>query len=498
MPLPKLTNDQRIAVSSTHRRVFIEAPPGAGKTTVAAARFGVLRFNRSTGSGRRAVGALSFTRSATRELYGRIRERWGSTAVAWPNGVTTIDGLICSIVEYLLRAGVITWPGGHTALTVLDTWRGHRGYRWLEGGYRRVAAIANDRSVTSVASRIATPQFAIGGREPFHAHLARGLCTHEEMRDVLLAALRLDDVREVIADHLARTVGHLVVDEVFDANLLDLGLIEVASEVDVAITLVGDPWQALYGFRGARPELVPQLLGDGAYQSLPLTESFRFQSDEMLALSIALRSGHPVALDVGDEFDVVLAAKWDDLWRAGETVLPMSFGRTTNKTDAAAILLLDQLVYSAFGHHAIFLPEALVLLDLSFDAYAGRGQSVLGGVLDNLSRATSEADRRTTLNLLRSAVKTLGSPRRPPSGNAHAEQRQLDRLAALASRVRASSLVPGMTIHQAKGREWDRVGVALTAVEIDHLAAGLVQEKDTHRALYVALTRARQRVSIVA
>jgi len=176
----------------------------------------------------------------------------------------------------------------------------------------------------------------------------------------------------------------------------------------------------------------------------------------------------------------------------------MSFGRTTNKTDAAGILLLDQLVYSAFGHHAIFLPEALVLLDLSPETYANRGQPVLGAVLERLSQAGSDTDLRATLDLLRGAVKSLGSPRRPPSGNVDAEQRQLDRLAALAVRLRAGPLISGMTIHQAKGREWDRVGVALTDPEIEHLAGGLVQESDAHRALYVALTRARERVTRVA
>jgi DNA helicase-2/ATP-dependent DNA helicase PcrA len=55
-----------------------------------------------------------------------------------------------------------------------------------------------------------------------------------------------------------------------------------------------------------------------------------------------------------------------------------------------------------------------------------------------------------------------------------------------------------MTIHQAKGREWDRVGVRLTDGEISRLAAGLDRNVEPDRALYVALTRARHAVRSLA
>lgn len=56
----------------------------------------------------------------------------------------------------------------------------------------------------------------------------------------------------------------------------------------------------------------------------------------------------------------------------------------------------------------------------------------------------------------------------------------------------------GMTIHQAKGREWDRVGVRLTDRERGRLAAGLDRDVESDRALFVALTRARFAVRMVA
>jgi DNA helicase-2/ATP-dependent DNA helicase PcrA len=48
-----------------------------------------------------------------------------------------------------------------------------------------------------------------------------------------------------------------------------------------------------------------------------------------------------------------------------------------------------------------------------------------------------------------------------------------------------------MTVHQAKGREWDRVGIRITDRERAILAAGLDSSAEAHRPLYVACTRAR-------
>lgn len=173
-------------------------------------------------------------------------------------------------------------------------------------------------------------------------------------------------------------------------------------------------------------------------------------------------------------------------------------GRTTNQNDGAAIVLLDHLVRSQFSERAIFLPEALILLGLDLDTYRTQGPTVLGRVVETLVRRTHNAEAKA-LDHLRGGVKDLGARRRPRAGSGDNEQRQVDRLAALAARLRsARPLVPGMTIHQAKGREWDNVGVRLTATEIAHLGVGLDPEVETNRALYVALTRARYGVTALA
>lgn len=498
MPRLPLTDQQKDAVCAPAGRLFIEAAPGSGKTTVAAERFGVLRFARGR-SAQGPVTAVSFTRSATGELSRRVRNRWGSASVSWPHVVLTIDAFIHNIVHHLLRQSIIQWPGGHVELQVLDDWRGHRGYRWLlAGSFRRIATLSAESMVTSFGRRLREPEMAFGSLGDFHAQLEAGRCTHDEIRQVTMTALARRRTREAIAEFMQATVGHLVVDEVFDANKLDLDLVLLACEAGIPVTLIGDPWQALYGFRGATPELVPQLIDDWGFASWSLSQSFRFKSLQMQEISDRLRSGVAVCLPDGTTYDVMLASQWGRLWAGPANVLPLSFGRSSNKVDAAMILLLDHIVRSHFGRRAIFMPEALALLDLDQDAYRTTGPELFTGVAATLAEPRPDAPRRA-LDALRPGMQLLGAPRRPRAATGDSATRQLELMAALSTRLRSGErLVPGMTIHQAKGCEWDRVGVRLAPSEFTRLGSGLHRDSEGDRCLYVALTRARHGVCSVA
>jgi DNA helicase-2/ATP-dependent DNA helicase PcrA len=62
----------------------------------------------------------------------------------------------------------------------------------------------------------------------------------------------------------------------------------------------------------------------------------------------------------------------------------------------------------------------------------------------------------------------------------------------LRRRLQRDDLIPGLTVHQAKGREWPRVGVALSEKDEQTLAGGLQKLEPEHCVLYVALTRAKE------
>jgi DNA helicase-2/ATP-dependent DNA helicase PcrA len=266
----------------------------------------------------------------------------------------------------------------------------------------------------------------------------------------------------------------------------------------IRTTLIGDPWQALYEFRGAQPELIPQLIASQGYQTFPVTQSFRFTTAEMKHLAAELRAGRGVVIPSGSvtDMDAVLAPEWDMLWQTGDRVLPLSFGRIDNQTDAAIVLLLDQVVTAHFGRGAIYALEAVTLLGLDAETVRAEGATALRPVLETLSEAQPRA-ATVAIQQLRSALKDLGSPCRLRRLPAAGEAVQVGRLRAIARRLNQSRCVLGMTVHQAKGKEWHAVGVRLKQGQIERLASGLSEGATDDRVLYVALTRARETIRLV-
>jgi DNA helicase-2/ATP-dependent DNA helicase PcrA len=483
-----LTSEQRIAAASTIPNLFIEAEPGSGKTTVASQRFGVLRYLARPDD--RCVLAISFTRSATAELRARIRRAWGPSATQWPHRIATIDFLMRRLVRALLVGGHIEWMNTQVEIEVIDDWRSVTSVSWRDT-QARVGLINRRVIVRSVpASRRSRPTLS-----DVQDHIGAGTCTHDDIRTVLADALQVPELAEVVKEHLSATIRAIIVDEVFDANDLDLAIVELAMDAGVEVTIIGDPWQALYGFRGARPQDVPQMVARTAMRRLPLTASFRWETEEQRQLGAELRSGASVTLPRGDiaDADVALAGKWDSLWAIDRRVLPIAFPPFSDNDEgrAAATLLLNQVTRNAFQLDAAYLGESLKVLDIPNTDVRRDLEPALNAILLRLRSADSADEIHRQLS--HTLHEVTGRPLR------HAVVRDdRQRIEALRHRVtNAAGLAPGLTIHQAKGREWDYVAVRLAESEKAALARGLSYERESERKTYVACTRARRQTFAV-
>lgn len=491
----RLTDEQVLAVTAPERLVNIVSAPGSGKTTVASERFG---YQRHRAGDRRAVLGLSFTRAAVSELATRITNRWGSACLDFPHGVLTFDALHCLLMERLLDAGLLTWPGGHRRLEVRDDYRGRPGYRWLSAGnYRRAASLGNNGQVVTVGDRVTVPTSGIGRKDQHDPLLAAGVVSHDDVRAVLRKALRVPEMREHVSDWLSRTYRGLVIDEVYDAAILDLSVALIAAEAGLQVTLIGDPRQALYGWRGARPDLVGRLLASTTDQFAEYEQStsFRFRGPQMPELARALRAGQPVALPAISslDVDVALARRWSALWIAGDNVLPLAFRNINNATDAGLNLLLDVATRANLGRRAYGREAAVTQLRLDDVPETDRDLAIR----PILARLASREPAAVVLDSLRDAISGLGV-RRPNRLGAKAESLRQAELKSLGRRLQSSGLVPGLTVHQAKGGEWMNVGVVLTAHERGLLATGLRELEDDDCVVYVALTRAKERCGLLA
>ncbi|MEA5052464.1 UvrD-helicase domain-containing protein [Granulicoccus phenolivorans] len=488
-----LTAQQRHAAATGEKNIFIEAGPGTGKTTVSAQRFGVHRFAARYRHDARAVVAVSFTRAATFNLRRRVQRLWGTEALAWPHRVVTLDTIMSDLFHDLLREELVEWPdakklwpGGDVKLDVRDSWAscgGTSSTRSIyELGLNGKAVTFRSAFAEDYANRV--PAVSI------LPHMRQGICTHDDVRTILEHALHRPNCAARIQARLGQQIRALVVDEVFDANELDIAILESAIAAGVAVTLVGDPWQALYLFRGAKPQVVRDFLDRNGIPTLRLTQSFRWQSEEQAELATNLRNGARVTLPIdSDDIDVAIALYWKDLWAVGGGVLPLAYHSFKGGyEEAAATLLLNHATRNILDLDATYLGDALAALNIQDRDIPRQLEPQLQGVIETLQPGTPAAIK-AAYNQLVTVVGAVSARYLRPPHAAHTK-----RLTMLQSRLTHSGRpVPGLTTHQAKGGEWDIVGVVLSDTERSSLGVGLSVTQDTHRKIYVATTRARYR-----
>jgi len=488
-PRNPLTSEQRIAAASSSDRLLVVASPGCGKTTVAAERFGVHRFE--GGFDPRRCLALSFTRAATRELGGRVRSRWGPAALAWPHRAMTLDALHVELVHGLLRAGIIRWRNGLSSLRVEDSWRGQSGVRRVSsGGYAAVPVVRNGIVQVESVRHQGIPVTRIGRVADLRSHFDEGRCTHLEVREVIALALRDPVVSRALEAMLRATTRAIVVDEIFDGNDVDIGVVALAARQGVAVSLIGDPWQAVYEFRGADPSATMRRLRADGFTPLTVARSFRFRTATMRTHSALLRSGQPCSIAPGlaGACDIVLASEWETLWECDDRVLPLSFGTVRNQTDAALLLLLDYLVERRLARRSVYVADAHAFLRTDGLVAPAELRDAAASFFETLAPAASVTG--AALSSWRAALREIGVPvqlRRLP---AEQEAAQVERIRSMARRIAEPSSVAGMTVHQAKGGEWPTVGLRVSVDEAQRLARGLRQASEPDRVLYVAATRA--------
>jgi DNA helicase-2/ATP-dependent DNA helicase PcrA len=467
----------------------VKAGPGSGKTYLATEGFGFLRYNRYFGD-RRGVLGVTFARSARGELDARVRTRWGARSTAWPNAISTFDELHRLLLRHLVTRDLVRWPSGDFPVKVDDSWQDHPGATGSPGKKTRYT-LSLDRNgevitVATTSDRIA-PKPCFTDPTMLLGAMRSGYCTHAEVRNVLAAALSPNHPAflEGVTGCLALSYCHIIVDESFDMNQLDAAVIEAAIFAGVTITLVGDPWQSLYEFRGASPDRVHDLLAAHSFEQIDMPGHRRYRTREMKNLAQSLFDEQPfgvVAGVNGDEFDVVLAHGWNTLWAEHRIeVLPMGRPSRLDGSELANcfVILLNEVVRGYFGRDAAGVVEAR--RKLGVHSYEEDIQPALATLRD------SAAPIEEVWLALKAAFNPTGLSWKAQGKRATLYMARLRQLCLL-----GEPPVLGLTIHQSKGLEWDRVlllnGELSTAPGVLNK---LDRQHEDHRSVYVGLTRAR-------
>lgn len=297
-----LTAEQRAAVGCDDD-LLLTACPGSGKTRTIAARLG-REIEKLRGSPR-AAACITYTNAAVQEVEQRIAAQ-------------LLDGdeqhyIICTIHSFCLTQVL-------------------RPFAWLVPGFAgTMRVLARDRPEFEAIARYAGAQvnfFNLGARdfEAFaslsldaNGHLIGLALTNEAVRraapyfwrrctelgfidfgNIIYKAYCLIRDKPLVAESVASRFSCFLVDEFQDTTELQIEILKlIHAQNRSRIFAVGDPAQSIFGFTGARPELIEPFARDvQARTDLQLTGNFR-SSPPIVAHAERLIPRDPAMRSVG-------------------------------------------------------------------------------------------------------------------------------------------------------------------------------------------------------
>jgi len=261
--LAELNPQQRAAATHPEGPLLVLAGAGTGKTTTLCARVAWLL---EAGVPAERLLLLTFTRRAAREML----ERAGALVAA--SGRRTgrvVGGTFHAVAHRLVRAhaSALGLPPGFglldaaDAADLLDLLREEAGHAAGRTRFPRKHTLLDVYSRTVNAQRPLREVLA----EAFpwceeHAEAIAALLRGYGARKRALGVLDLDDLLlhwralardEVIGPRLADRFDHVLVDEYQDVNGLQVDVVRALRAERRELTVVGDDFQAIYGFRSA-------------------------------------------------------------------------------------------------------------------------------------------------------------------------------------------------------------------------------------------------------
>lgn len=289
---------QREATLAPDGPLAIVAGPGSGKTRVLAARIGHLVTTRGIPPDR--VLALTFSRKAALEMRLRVAAFLGNKGMAVD--VATFHAFGLRVVrDWSRELGFPAGRVGHAASAIAQHLLGEaatdlgldlRGMPTVSDSGGRVVALAESvarHRLDPAGAPVPSPIAALAAE--YERRLIRaGLVDFPGM---LVLPLRLFTWHRPALEHYRDRYRHILCDEVQDVDPAQAALLGLLAAGHGNLTVVGDPLQALYAFRGATGAFLrdfPRRYPRG--RTVCLDENFR-STGTIVALANALSAGLP-------------------------------------------------------------------------------------------------------------------------------------------------------------------------------------------------------------
>jgi len=310
--LDDLNDEQRAAATHPGDTLLILAGAGTGKTTTLCARVGWLL---AEGTPAERILLLTFTRRAAGEMVERVRTLTERVA---PDAGRILGGTFHAVAHRLIRVHA-TALGLDAGFGVLDA--GDAG-ELLDLLRQEDGHVESHRRFPRAGTMLDIYSRTVNAQRPLGEILAEFFPWCEEHREALarifrsytarkraLGVLDLDDLLlywqaltadEAIGPLLAGAYDHVLVDEYQDVNGLQVEIVRNMRATQPGLTVVGDDFQAIYGFRSASARHileVPQQFPD--VHTVTLERNYR-STAPILAIANAVseqdRAGFPKTL----------------------------------------------------------------------------------------------------------------------------------------------------------------------------------------------------------
>ncbi len=381
--LADLNPDQLAAATHTGGPLLILAGAGTGKTTTLCSRVAWLI---ATGVPAERILLLTFTRRAAREMVGRARALTERTS---PNAGRVAGGTFHSLAHRIVRlhAGSVGLGAsfgvldGGDAVDLVDLVRQEQGHA---AGRRR---FPRAQTMLEIYSRTVNSQVPLADvlaesfpwcsehqdalAETFRAYGARKRSLGLLDLDDLLLYWRALAADEVIGRQLAETWDHVLVDEYQDVNGLQVDIVASLRRDRRELTVVGDDFQAIYGFRAASARHIldfPKLFPDA--RTMTLERNYR-STEPILGVANA------VSEQDTDGFRKVLWTAREGGVRP-ELVMPRDESEQASEVcdrvlgaREEGMLLREQAVLFRTGHDSALLELELTRRRIPFVKYGG-------------------------------------------------------------------------------------------------------------------------------
>ncbi len=241
-PLAGLDPSQLAVVRHEESPLVVSAGPGSGKTRALAAR--IANQIRSGAVLPERVVAISFTNQAADELRSRLEAQLGPASMPT---VCTFHTLGLRLLrEHAGFAGTVLDDEARAALVA------------EAAGTDRATQVQRLVHRFSLAKQELEPESVLGpddaDLEVFRRYealrKARGLA---DVDDLVLEPTRMLLADSALARRIAAGLASLSVDEYQDVNDVQARLVKLLCPDGRRLCVIGDPDQAIYGFRGSRP-----------------------------------------------------------------------------------------------------------------------------------------------------------------------------------------------------------------------------------------------------